>query len=154
MAVWFRRSCANVTSVGGIILNSFHGFFPSATLPNPWTRSFKTSTPLEKLYLRHHYLKKWGRRDMKRRALYEQHEMERSNLRYLKKNDILPSAVRKKAAEDLESLPRDSSITRVRNRCVLTDRGRGLVGRFRISRMMFRYYADKGLIAGMQKSTW
>ena len=91
---------------------------------------------------------------MKRRALYEQHEMERSNLRYLKKNDILPSTVRKKAAEDLESLPRDSSITRVRNRCVLTDRGRGLVGRFRISRMMFRYYADKGLIAGMQKSTW
>ena len=80
--------------------------------------------------------------------------MERSNLRYVKKNDILPSAVRKKAAEDLENLPRDSSITRVRNRCVLTDRGRGLVGRYRISRIMFRYYADKGLIAGMQKSTW
>ena len=91
---------------------------------------------------------------MKRRALYEAHEMERSNLRYVKKNDILPSAVRKKAAEDLENLPRDSSITRVRNRCVLTDRGRGLVGRYRISRIMFRYYADKGLIAGMQKSTW
>lgn len=91
---------------------------------------------------------------MKRRALYEQHELERTNLRCLKRNDILPSAVRKKAGEDLENLPRDSSITRVRNRCILTDRGRGLVGRYRVSRMMFRYYADKGLIAGMQKATW
>lgn len=120
----------------------------------PCTRSLKTSAPLEKFYLKPHYLKKWGRRDMKRRALYEQHEMERINLRFLKKNDILPSAVRKKAGEDLEKLPRDSSITRVHNRCVLTDRGRGLVGRYRVSRMMLRYYADKGLIAGMQKSTW
>lgn len=91
---------------------------------------------------------------MKRRDLYAQYEMERTNLRYLKKNDILPSAVRKKAAEDLEKLPGDSSITKVRNRCVLTDRGRGLVGRYRVSRMMFRYYADKGLMAGMQKATW
>ncbi|XP_020627620.1 28S ribosomal protein S14, mitochondrial-like [Orbicella faveolata] len=154
MAVWLRQSFTNVSAVGGSILYSFHGLIPSATLPNLLTRSFKTSTPLEKFYLKHHYLKKWGRRDMKRRALYEQHEMERSNLRYVKKNDILPSAVRKKAAEDLENLPRDSSITRVRNRCVLTDRGRGLVGRYRISRIMFRHYADKGLIAGMQKSTW
>ena len=91
---------------------------------------------------------------MKRRGLYEEHEMERSNLRVLKKNDILPSAIRQKAASDMNELPLDSSITRVRNRCVLTDRGRGIVGKYRISRIMFRYYADKGLISGMQKSQW
>ena len=91
---------------------------------------------------------------MKRRALFEEYEMDRSNLRVLKKNDILPSAVRKKAAADMDTLPVDSSITRVRNRCVLTDRGRGIVGRYRVSRMIFRYYADRGLIAGIQKSQW
>ena len=80
--------------------------------------------------------------------------MERSNLRLIKKNDILPSAVRKKAAEAMDQLPLNSSITRVRNRCVLTDRGRGIVGRYRVSRMMFRYFAEKGLMAGMQKSQW
>ena len=109
---------------------------------------------MEKYYLLPNYLKRWGRRDMKRRALYEKHETERSSLRVLKKNDILPSAVRKKAADDMDKLPVDSSITRVRNRCVLTDRGRGIVGKYRISRIMFRYYADKGMISGMQKSQW
>ncbi|KAL9957929.1 hypothetical protein ACROYT_G034886 [Oculina patagonica] len=153
MAAWLRQVSNRFVNFGGRF-NSFPGLFSSALLPSLWTRSFQTSTPMEKFYLKRHYLKKWGKRDMKRRALYEQHEMERTNLRYLKRNDILPSAVRKKAAEDLENLPRDSSITRVRNRCVLTDRGRGLVGRYRISRMMFRYYADKGLIPGMQKATW
>ena len=118
------------------------------------SKSFTTSTSMQKYYLLPNYLKKCGRRDMKRRALYEDHEMERSNLRVLKKNDILPSAVRQKAASDMDKLPLNSSITRVRNRCVLTDRGRGIVGKYRISRMMFRYYADKGLIAGMQKAQW
>lgn len=91
---------------------------------------------------------------MKRRELYAEYEMERTNLRFVKKNDILPSVIRKKAAEDLKKLPRDSSISRVRNRCVLTDRGRALVGRYRVSRMMFRHYADKGLMASVQKATW
>ena len=91
---------------------------------------------------------------MKRRELYAEYEMERTNLRYVKKNDILPSVIRKKAAEDLKKLPRDSSISRVRNRCVLTDRGRALVGRYRVSRMMFRHYADKGLMDSVQKATW
>ena len=91
---------------------------------------------------------------MKRRELYAEYEMERTNLRYIKKNDILPSVIRKKAAEDLKKLPRDSSISRVRNRCVLTDRGRALVGRYRVSRMMFRHYADKCLMASVQKATW
>ena len=91
---------------------------------------------------------------MRRRELYAEYEMERTNLRYVKKNDILPSVIRKKAAEDLKKLPRDSSISRVRNRCVLTDRGRALVGRYRVSRMMFRHFADKGLMASVQKATW
>ena len=91
---------------------------------------------------------------MRRRELYAEYEMERTNLRYIKKNDILPSVIRKKAAEDLKKLPRDSSISRVRNRCVLTDRGRALVGRYRVSRMMFRHYVDKGLMASVQKATW
>lgn len=75
--------------------------------------------------------------------------MERSNLRYVKKNDILFFVVRKKVVEDLENFFRDSLIIRVRNRCVLIDRGRGFVGRYRILRIMFRYYVDKGLIVGM-----
>lgn len=72
----------------------------------------------------------------------------------LSKCDVLPTAVREKAATELAELPRDSCITRMRNRCVLTDRGRGVVGRFRISRILFKNFAEKGLIAGVQRSQW
>ncbi|CAH3133959.1 unnamed protein product [Pocillopora meandrina] len=144
--------CSRLNLVGN--LYSFPKVCQSILSGGFWARSFKTSTPLDKFYLKPNYLKKWGRRDMKRRELYAEHEMERTNLRYIKKNDILPSVIRKKAAEDLKKLPRDSSISRVRNRCVLTDRGRALVGRYRVSRMMFRHYADKGLMASVQKATW
>lgn len=118
------------------------------------SRSLSTSSSLNKYYVKPNYLKKCGRRDMKRRQMFKEHEVERTSLRMIKKSDILPSGVRQKAAEDLHKLPLNSSITRVRNRCVLTDRGRGLVGRFRVSRMMFRYFAEKGLIAGVQKAQW
>ena len=118
------------------------------------TRLLQTTSYLEKYYVKPNYLKKWGRRDIKRRAMFKEHEMERSSLRLIKKSDILPPAVREKAASDMDELPLNSSITRVRNRCVLTDRGRGNVGRFRVSRMMFRYFADKGLVAGVTRSQW
>ena len=72
----------------------------------------------------------------------------------LSKCDILPTGVRKQAASELAELPRDSCITRVRNRCVLTDRGRGIVGRFRISRIQFKEFAERGLISGVQRSQW
>ncbi|XP_058940124.1 uncharacterized protein [Pocillopora verrucosa] len=144
--------CSRLNLVGN--LYSFPKVCQSVLSGGLWARSFKTSTPLDKFYLKPNYLKKWGRRDMRRRELYAEYEMERTNLRYIKKNDILPSVIRKKAAEDLKKLPRDSSISRVRNRCVLTDRGRALVGRYRVSRMMFRHYADKGLMASVQKATW
>lgn len=91
---------------------------------------------------------------MKRRGMFKDYEVERSGLRMIKKNDILPSGVRQKAAEDLRKLPLNSSLNRVRNRCVLTDRARGIVGRFRVSRMMFRYFAERGQISGVHKAQW
>lgn len=118
------------------------------------SRALSTSSSLNKYYVKPNYLKKWGRRDQKRREMFREYEIERAGLRMIKKSDILPSGVRQRAAEDLRKLPLNSNLTRVRNRCVLTDRGRGIVGRFRVSRMMFRYFAEKGLIAGIQKAQW
>ena len=91
---------------------------------------------------------------MKRRKLFAENETQRLQLRVIKKSDILPVAVKEKAKEDLAKMPYDSCIVRLVNRCTLTDRGRGLVGRYRISRIEFREFADKGLICGMTKSCW
>lgn len=54
----------------------------------------------------------------------------------------------------LRKLPRDSSPTRVRNRCELTGRPRGVYRRFKLSRCMLRERANQGLLPGITKASW
>ncbi len=54
----------------------------------------------------------------------------------------------------LAELPRNSAITRVRNRCELTGRSRGVYRKFGISRNMLRDLAGKGLVPGLVKASW
>jgi small subunit ribosomal protein S14 len=54
----------------------------------------------------------------------------------------------------LAKLPRDSSPTRSRNRCQLTGRSRGVLRRFKISRIMLRELALAGKIPGVKKASW
>ena len=54
----------------------------------------------------------------------------------------------------LSELPRNSSVTRVRNRCSLTGRPRGFYRKFRLSRIAERELASVGQIPGMTKSSW
>ncbi len=56
--------------------------------------------------------------------------------------------------EALRKLPRDSSATRVRNRCVLTGRGRGNYEKFGLCRHMFRKLAHEGKLPGVRKASW
>ncbi|MEK4875476.1 30S ribosomal protein S14 [Bacillus sp. FSL W8-0102] len=56
--------------------------------------------------------------------------------------------------EALRKLPRDSSPTRLRNRCEITGRPRGYLRKFKMSRIAFREYAHKGQIPGVKKSSW
>ena len=56
--------------------------------------------------------------------------------------------------EGLSKLPRNSSPTRLRNRCRVTGRSRGYIRRFGLSRITFREMALKGEIPGVTKSSW
>lgn len=56
--------------------------------------------------------------------------------------------------EALRKLPRDSSPTRLKNRCEATGRPRGYLRKFKMSRIAFREYAHKGQIPGVKKSSW
>ncbi|MBO0994422.1 30S ribosomal protein S14 [Bacillus sp. SD088] len=56
--------------------------------------------------------------------------------------------------EALRKLPRDSSPTRLKNRCEVTGRPRGYMRKFKMSRIAFREYAHKGQIPGVKKSSW
>ncbi|KMY50926.1 30S ribosomal protein S14 [Peribacillus loiseleuriae] len=54
----------------------------------------------------------------------------------------------------LSKLPRDSSPTRLKNRCEVTGRPRGFLRKFKMSRIAFRDYAHKGQIPGVKKASW
>lgn len=94
------------------------------------------------------------RRDKKRRQMVADYEIEKLRLKAIVKNKLLPEIVQAKAKEDLAKHPRDSSIARLRNRCILTGRPRGVVREYGLCRMKFRELADKGYISGMTRSSW
>ena len=54
----------------------------------------------------------------------------------------------------MAEIPRNGNPTRVRNRCEVTGRARGYYRKFRLSRVMLRELANKGLIPGVTKSSW
>ena len=54
----------------------------------------------------------------------------------------------------LAKLPRDSSPTRSHLRCQLTGRSRGVLRKFKISRIMLRELALAGKIPGLRKASW
>ncbi|MFE4522415.1 30S ribosomal protein S14 [Cytobacillus firmus] len=56
--------------------------------------------------------------------------------------------------EAIRKLPRDSSPTRLKNRCQVTGRPRGYLRKFKMSRIAFREYAHKGQVPGVKKSSW
>ena len=57
-------------------------------------------------------------------------------------------------SEALQKLPRNSSPTRLKNRCNETGRPRGYIRRFGLSRISFREHASKGEIPGVKKASW
>ncbi|NQY09230.1 MAG: 30S ribosomal protein S14 [Flavobacteriales bacterium] len=56
--------------------------------------------------------------------------------------------------EGLQKLPKNSSPTRLHNRCKLTGRPKGYMRQFGISRVTFREMANYGLIPGVTKASW
>ncbi len=56
--------------------------------------------------------------------------------------------------EGLQKLPRNSSPSRVRNRCFVTGRGRGVYRKFGLCRNVFRQMALEGKIPGITKASW
>jgi small subunit ribosomal protein S14 len=58
------------------------------------------------------------------------------------------------AVEALQKLPRDSSKSRVRNRCKLTGRSRGVYRKFGLARHKLREAAMRGEVPGLTKASW
>lgn len=61
---------------------------------------------------------------------------------------------RQAAKTALNKMPRNSSPVRLRSRCQLTGRARGVLKKFKLSRLCFREMANQGMIPGVVKSSW
>ncbi|XP_054976170.1 28S ribosomal protein S14, mitochondrial isoform X2 [Sorex araneus] len=93
-------------------------------------------------------------RDVKRRKMAFEYADERLRINALRKNTVLPKGLQEVADEEIAALPRDSCPVRIRNRCVMTSRPRGVKRRWRLSRIVFRHLADHGLLSGVQRAMW
>lgn len=93
-------------------------------------------------------------RDLKRRRLVGKFADKRAELKAISKDETLPQGERFAARLALAELPRNSSATRVRNRCELTGRPRGVYRKLKLSRIGLRDLASAGQIPGMVKSSW
>jgi small subunit ribosomal protein S14 len=93
-------------------------------------------------------------RDKKRRALAKKFAYRRARLKEIAADRSLPAEERFAARLKLAELPRNSSPTRIRNRCDLTGRPRGYYRKLRMSRIALRDLGSTGMIPGMVKSSW
>jgi small subunit ribosomal protein S14 len=78
----------------------------------------------------------------------------RARLKALARDRDAAPEERFEAQLKLARLPRNSSATRIRNRCALSGRPRGFYRKFGLSRIAVRELASSGLIPGMVKSSW
>lgn len=81
-------------------------------------------------------------RDVKRHKMHDQYAEKRAELKKI--GDY----------EGLHKLPRNSSPTRLKNRCIETGRPRAFMRQFGLSRLSFREHASKGEIPGVTKASW
>ena len=88
------------------------------------------------------------------KALVKQHASRREALKTIANDEKLPLEERFEARLKLAELPRNSSKTRIRNRCEITGRPRAYYRKLRMSRIALRDLGSAGLIPGLVKSSW
>lgn len=93
-------------------------------------------------------------RDIKRKKLAKKFFLKRKKLKKIISNIKIPKKERWNAMLNLQELPRDSSLSRQRNRCQQTGRSRGFLRKFGISRIKLKEFAMQGEIPGLKKSSW
>ena len=93
-------------------------------------------------------------RQLKREKLVVKYAAKRAALKEIANNQDLPMEERFKARLKLAELPRNSSATRLHNRCQVTGRPKGYYRKLKMSCIALRQLASDGQIPGMVKSSW
>ena len=93
-------------------------------------------------------------REVKRQKLVDKFATKRAELKGIARDQSLPMEERFTAQLKLAKLPRNSSATRLHNRCQLTGRPHAYYRKLKVSRIALRGLGSSGQIPGMVKSSW
>jgi len=93
-------------------------------------------------------------RELKRRATVKKYAAKRAELKAVMNNVKLSDEERMAARLKFQSLPRNASPVRLRNRCTMTGRPRGVFRKFGLARGKLRQLAMHGEIPGVIKASW
>ena len=93
-------------------------------------------------------------RNLRVQALVKQYAAKRIELKRIANDESLPLEERFEARLKLAELPRSSSKTRIRNRCLITGRPRAFYRKLKMSRIALRELGSNGQIPGLVKSSW
>jgi small subunit ribosomal protein S14 len=92
-------------------------------------------------------------RETKRAKLVKKHAVKRAALKKIVSSQSASYEEKMEAATKLQKLPRDSSPSRVRNRCELTGRSRGVYSKFGLGRNKLREATMRGDVPGLRKAS-
>jgi small subunit ribosomal protein S14 len=93
-------------------------------------------------------------REKRREKLVKQHAAKRAQLKETIRSPKSTDSEREEALRKLQSLPRDSSASRKRNRCAITGRPRGVYRKFGLARTKLREATMRGDVPGLRKASW
>jgi small subunit ribosomal protein S14 len=93
-------------------------------------------------------------REKKRREIVAKFKTKRAALLEITRNVKASDEDRDAARAKLQKLPRDASPSRLRNRCAMTGRSRGVYRKFGLGRSKLRELAMKGEVPGVVKASW
>lgn len=93
-------------------------------------------------------------KNKRRRRMTKSFAGRRARLKEVAMDKTLPMEERFTATLKLAEMPRNSSATRIRNRCEVTGRPRAFYRKHKMSRIALRELGNKGLIPGLVKSSW
>ncbi|MEY2866512.1 MAG: 30S ribosomal protein S14 [Arenimonas sp.] len=93
-------------------------------------------------------------RDIKRKKLVQKYAGKRADLKKIIASTTASYEEKEAAVTKLQKLPRDSSPARVRNRCEITGRSRGVYSKFGLGRNKLREATMRGDVPGLRKASW
>jgi small subunit ribosomal protein S14 len=93
-------------------------------------------------------------REIKRIRMVKKYAAKRTELKKTLANINASEEQREQARQTLQSLPRNASPIRIRNRCQITGRPHGYYRKFGLARNKLRESAMQGFIPGLVKSSW